>query len=145
MEKDTKKWEQRYENFAKALQKLTQAVEYIRQNIGSGHNETESTWYIRDEILKDGLIYRFKFTHEMASNTIRDFAEAHGSYGIKGSKDATREALKYKLIDNGEVWIDMVMSRTNAYSADEIYSRIMTDYYPAFTYLAKNLESAMSR
>ena len=102
MRKDIR-WEQRFSNFIKALHKLTQAINYIDDNI-----EAENVEYILDEIIKEGLIQRFEYTHELAWNVMKDYAEYQGNFDIKGSRDATQEAFKMKIISDGETWMDMI-------------------------------------
>jgi nucleotidyltransferase substrate binding protein (TIGR01987 family) len=140
MEELDTRWTQRFSNFKKALTKLTEAVKYIKDR------ETKESSSILDEILKEGLIQRFEYTHELAWNVMKDFAEYQGNFEIKGSRDATREAFKMKLISNGEVWMDMISNRNRSShtydeeTAKEIYNKIITDYYPAFLEFSENME-----
>lgn len=139
MEKDTR-WQQRFSNFTKALHKLTQAVEYIQkthdiEGLSDCQDELED---VLDEIIKEGLIQRFEYTHELAWNVMKDYAAYQGNANVGGSRDATREAFQLKLITDGEVWMDMIGSRNrtshtyNDETADEIYLKILSAYYPAF-------------
>lgn len=140
MEELDTRWTQRFSNFKKALTKLTEAVKYIKDS------ETKESSSILDEILKEGLIQRFEYTHELTWNVMKDFAEYQGNFEIKGSRDATREAFKMKLISNGEVWMDMISNRNRSShtydeeTAKEIYNKIITDYYPAFLEFSENME-----
>ena len=54
----TIRWQQRFNNYRKALVKLTQAVELLSDRI-----EREEAV---DELLQEGLIQRFEYTHELA-------------------------------------------------------------------------------
>ena len=54
----TIRWQQRFNNYRKALVKLTQAVELL-----SGQFDREEAV---DELLQEGLIQRFEYTHELA-------------------------------------------------------------------------------
>jgi nucleotidyltransferase substrate binding protein (TIGR01987 family) len=90
------RWQQRFSNYKKALKKLQEAVEYITEN--TGNSET-----VLEEIVNEGLVQRFEYTHELAWNLMKDYAEYQGNNSIGGSRDATREALNLKLIENGEV------------------------------------------
>jgi nucleotidyltransferase substrate binding protein (TIGR01987 family) len=93
---------------------------------------------VLDEILMDGLIHRFKYTHELAWNVMKDYAEYQGNNNVGGSRDATREALQLKIIENGEIWMDMIQSRNktthtyNEATANEIYTKIIDQYFPLF-------------
>jgi nucleotidyltransferase substrate binding protein (TIGR01987 family) len=146
MEQDVR-WEQRFSNFVKALQKLTRAVEYIRQHLINDDEDLDDTL---DEMIKEGLIQRFEYTHELAWNVMKDYAIYQGNTQIGGSRDATREAFQLKLISNGSIWMEMIGSRNqtshtyNEEIADEIYSRILNEYYPAFLDFQRNMEEKRS-
>ena len=106
--------------------------------------------FVLDEMIKEGLIQRFEYTHELAWNVMKDYAAYQGNANVGGSRDATREAFQLKLISNGKVWMDMIGSRNktshtyNEETADEIYSRILNEYYPAFLEFQKNMEAKRS-
>lgn len=145
MEEKDMRWEQRFSNYRKALLKLSQAIKFITESkIGIGVTSIEG------EIIKEGLIQRFEYTHELGWNVMKDFAEYQGNFEIKGSRDATREAFQMKLITQGEVWMDMILNRNksshtyNEETANEIYQKIMKDYYPAFLEFAVNMEKLAS-
>lgn len=151
MEQDIR-WEQRFSNFVKALDKLSQAVEYVKNNISDenkagNQNELEE---VLDEIVKEGLIQRFEYTHELAWNVMKDYAAYQGITGIGGSRDAAREAFQLQLVSDGHVWMDMINSRNqtthtyNEETADEIYNKIMNEYYPAFLEFKDNMEAKRS-
>ncbi|HET8837972.1 MAG TPA: nucleotidyltransferase substrate binding protein [Flavobacteriaceae bacterium] len=138
MEQDIR-WEQRFSNYVKALRKLSQAVEYIKNNFKNADPIDNSDLNsVMDEIIKEGLIQCFEHTHELAWKVMKDYELFQGNTSIGGSRDATREAFQLKLISNGHIWMDMIGSRNktshtyNEETADEIYSKILIDYYPAF-------------
>jgi nucleotidyltransferase substrate binding protein (TIGR01987 family) len=135
------RWRQRFSNFSKALAKLTQAVEYIEQQAKEERQkplDDSELDYVLDEIIKEGLIQRFEYTHELSWNVMKDYAFYQGNSSIQGSRDATREALQYQIITDGKIWMDMISSRNktshtyNEATADEIYFKIIDSYYPAF-------------
>lgn len=134
------RWEQRFSNFVKALKKLSQAVNYIEQSVESDKKE------VLNEIIKEGLIQRFEYTHELAWNVMKDYAYYQGDASVGGSRDATREAFQLKLVSDGKVWMDMIASRNktshtyNEDTADEIFSKILKDYYPAFLEFEKKMK-----
>ncbi|MBN3582850.1 nucleotidyltransferase substrate binding protein [Algoriphagus aestuarii] len=147
------RWEQRFSNFVKALLKLSQAVEYINQNFLQEDEPIDNSdlGYVLDEMIKEGLIQRFEYTHELAWNVMKDYAIYQGNTNVGGSRDATREAFQLKLVSDGKVWMDMIGSRNktshtyNEETADEIYSKILNEYYPAFLEFQKNMEAKRSR
>jgi len=139
------RWEQRFNNYAKALRKLCQAVEYLENEITDKPEEE-----IPDEILKEGLIQRFEYTYEMAWNVMKDYARYQGNAEIGGSRDAIRFAFASELIANGEIWMDMIKSRiktTHTYNEEivnEIYTKIIYDYYPAFLQFKNKMAAKLS-
>jgi len=106
--------------------------------------------FVLDEMIKEGLIQRFKCVHELAWNVMKDYATYQGNTNVGGSRDATKEAFQLKLISDGKVWMDMIGSRNktshtyNEEIADEIYSKILNDYYPALLEFQKNMEMKRS-
>ncbi|GHV82975.1 nucleotidyltransferase [Spirochaetia bacterium] len=129
MEQDVR-WKQRFSNYKSALAKLSDAVKYINATTDE-HNA------VLNEIVKEGLIQRFEYTHELAWNVMKDYALYQGNNTIGGSRDATREALSLKLMDNGDIWMDMIRSRNetshtyNSETAEIVVSKIVNDFYPA--------------
>ena len=137
------RWKQRFENFQKAFQKLVEAVTYIKNNDSKAE-------VVLDEIIKEGLIQRFEYTHELAWNVMKDYATYQGNTTVGGSRDATREAFQLQLMSDGAVWMDMIGSRNktshtyNETTADEIYFKILNVYFPAFLEFKKNMEQKIS-
>lgn len=147
MEKDIR-WEQRFTNFNKALKKLIQAMDYINHNFLNQDEPIDDSdlGFVLDEIIKEGLIQRFEYTHELAWNVMKDYAAYQGNSTVGGSRDSTREAFQLHLISDGKVWMDMIGSRNktshtyNKNTADEIYGKILKEYYPAFLEFQKTME-----
>lgn len=96
--------------------------------------------------MKGGLIQRFEYTHELAWRVMKDYIAYQGNSNIAGSRDATREAFQIKLISDGEIWMDMIGSRnktSHTYdesTADEIYLKVLNDYYPQFTAFERTMQ-----
>lgn len=145
------RWTQRFSNYVKALDKLRQSVEYINHNlINKADEPIEDEKNVLGEMIKEGLIQRFEYTHELAWNVMKDYAAYQGNSNIGGSRDATREAFQLNLITNGQVWMDMISSRNktshtyNEVTANEIYGKILNDYYPALLEFKKVMEEKIS-
>jgi nucleotidyltransferase substrate binding protein (TIGR01987 family) len=119
------RWIQRFNHFTKALSQLGEAVALAQERPLS-------------KLEEQGLIQAFEFTHELAWNTLRDFLESRGVQNLYGSKDSTRAAFKAGLIENGEVWMDMIQSRnltSHTYdetTAAQIVSAIRNSYFAEF-------------
>lgn len=132
------RWEQRFNNFNKAFQKLSEAVLRIKKEYYSNGELDRVKFLEGDDLIKEGLIQRFEYTHELAWNVLKDFLEVRGVSGLFGSRDATREAFDVELITDGKIWMDMINSRNktshtyNEEIADEIFVKILEEYYHAF-------------
>jgi nucleotidyltransferase substrate binding protein (TIGR01987 family) len=131
------RWLQRFQNYQKALAQLTQAVDLSRQRELS-------------KLEQQGLIQGFEYTHELAWNTLKDFLEARGAAAIFGSRDTTRAAFTAGLIDQGEVWMQMIQSRnqsTHTYNEEmmtQIVTAVIQTYMAEFTKLQSKFEQLRS-
>jgi nucleotidyltransferase substrate binding protein (TIGR01987 family) len=132
--KDDIRWLQRFNNYLKAFRELEDAVGISKSRELS-------------KLEKQGLIQGFEYTHELAWNVLKDYLEEQGHIGLIGSKDSCREAFKRGLIDDGEVWMDMIKKRNltshtyNQELADEVISAILHSYYPAFALFVRNFST----
>lgn len=128
-EKQDVRWLQRFSNYRKALVKLGKAVDIVSSQM----EEDEEI----DELLEEGLIQRYEYTHELAWNVMKDYAEYQGITGLFGSKDAIRQTLKAGLIDD-ENWMRSISDRNlTSHNYDEdtakaIIKNITEVYYPLF-------------
>jgi nucleotidyltransferase substrate binding protein (TIGR01987 family) len=119
------RWKQRFSNFNRALQTMTEAVDLAGQRDLS-------------RLEQQGLIQGFEFTHELAWNVLKDYLEDQGFIQIVGSKNATRTAFKNELISEGEVWMDMIKARNlsshtyNSEISEAIVDDILNRFYSAF-------------
>ena len=107
-----KRFEERKEDLKKAANKLNEALRGDASDL---------------EI--DGILHRFEFTFELAWKTMKDCLEEQGIVGNIGSpREIIKEAFSVGLIDNGEVWIDMMLSRNElSHLYDEETSRKIYD------------------
>lgn len=124
------RWKQRFNNYRRALQTFVNAVQLAQSRDLS-------------ELEQQGLIQSFEFTHELAWNVLKDYLEDQGFSGLVGSKDATRMAFKYGLIEQGEAWMSMIKARnqtSHSYDhtiAQAVIEAIMQQFYPAFLSMAQ--------
>jgi nucleotidyltransferase substrate binding protein (TIGR01987 family) len=147
------RWVHRFSNYIKALDKLIEAVDYIRENLTLEKYDPShpGRYEIMDQIIKEGLIQRFEYTHELAWNVMKDYAVYQGISNVGGSRDSTREGFRLGLISNGEIWMEMLASRNitshtyNEKTAEEILQKILNDYYPAFLEFRNNMDSRKNR
>jgi nucleotidyltransferase substrate binding protein (TIGR01987 family) len=69
---------------------------------------------------------------------MKDYFNYQGNADIRGSRDATREAFKVELIEDGKGWMDMIQSRnltSHTYNEDiaiEIADKTVEVYYELF-------------
>jgi nucleotidyltransferase substrate binding protein (TIGR01987 family) len=98
MENKDIRWIQRFNNYKKALVQLKEAMTLMEKRELS-------------KLENQGVIQSFEFTHELAWKTLKDFLENRGNTNIYGSKDATREAFQLGLLENGDAWMQMIVSR----------------------------------
>ncbi|MDR3110943.1 MAG: nucleotidyltransferase substrate binding protein [Planctomycetaceae bacterium] len=126
------RWKQRFDSYVDALATLDRIV-----------NITEKRPLSEPETL--GLIQAFEFTHELAWKLFKDYYEEKGFQNVVGSKDATRLALRENLIENGDVWMQMITSRNrsshtyDSVTADEIARLILDTYVFEFRTLQNKL------
>ena len=97
MENQDIRWKQRFEHYRNALKLLNIAVAMDFEKM--------------DDLQKEGFVQRFEFTHELSWKLMKDYLNYQGNFEINGSRDAIREAFKVGLIQNGEVWMEMIKSR----------------------------------
>jgi len=101
------RWKQRFQNYKKALVTMKNAAE-----LASSRELTD--------LEKQGVIQGFEFTFELAWNVMKDYLEEKGITGIIGSKDTVRHAFNKGLIEDGQIWMDMIESRNiSSHSYDE--------------------------
>jgi nucleotidyltransferase substrate binding protein (TIGR01987 family) len=124
-ENNNVRWKQRFKNYQKALNTLSDAVALA--------NKRELS-----NLEKQGLIQGFEFTHELCWKTIKDFFKDKGKQDIYGSKDATKEAFQTGLIHQGEIWMEMIESRNlsshtyNNEISEDIVAKIIDHYFALF-------------
>jgi nucleotidyltransferase substrate binding protein (TIGR01987 family) len=129
------RWEQRFNNFQKALTLLKKFIDKEELN----------------ELETQGLIKAFEYTYELAWNTMKDFLEYQGQADIFGSRNAIRKSFKLGIIDDGQDWMDMLESRNktshtyNEETAEEISHAVKEVYYFLFQKLKEKLEPLNSR
>ena len=107
-----KRLNERFQNFSNALKRLE-----------------EATQEVPSEIVIDGTIQRYESTFELAWKTMKDYLEYNGIVNdIASPRGIIQQAYASKVIDNGEIWIQMMLDRNSlSYLYDEKKSRIIYD------------------
>ena len=126
-----KRFEERKEDLKKATNKLNEALKEEATNL---------------EI--DGILHRFEFTFELAWKTMKDCLEDQGIVSrIKTPREIIKEAFAAGLIENGEIWMDMMISRnelSHLYDEEtsrEIYDDIKEKYILEINKLVQKLDN----
>lgn len=120
------------------LQKLSEACKRLKEAV----NEYEQ--YPMSSI-RDGAIQRFEFCTELAWKSTREYLCEQGFTDINSPKQVMKTAFSSGLIDNGDVWIDILNSRnltSHVYdeaTADKIFDNIKNFYLAEFEKLIKRL------
>ena len=129
---DDIRWLQRFANYTKALQSLSDAAALASERPLS-------------KLEQLGLIQTFEFTRELAWNVLKDYLEQQGIFGLIGSRDASRSGFQNGLVTDGEAWMDMIKARNltshtyNPEVADSVTRDILIRFYPAFAALQQRL------
>jgi nucleotidyltransferase substrate binding protein (TIGR01987 family) len=127
------RWKQRFQNYKKALLTITNAVE-----LAASRNLSD--------LEKQGLIQGFEFTFELAWNVMKDYLDEQGITDIIGSKNAVRHAFNKGLIEDGQVWMDMINGRnisSHTYdeeTADTLVEKIINDFYAPFKEFERKIQ-----
>lgn len=111
------RWKQRFQNFEKALKHLEEAL--FKTDLS--------------DLEKAGVIQIYEFTFELAWKTLKDFLEDR-QVVVKFPKDTIKEAFKYEVIDDGDLWMDMLekrnlMSHTYNETAAALAFKIINEQY----------------
>lgn len=129
---DEIRWQQRFQNYQKALGQLTSALAEYDQHAPA--------------LVKEGILQRFEFTHELAWKVLKDYLEYEGHQGITGSRSASRLAFSIGLVADGQVWMDMLESRNRTLHTyderilEQEFTKVQQAYAPALTELAVTLQ-----
>lgn len=128
-------WQITFSNYKKALSLLKAGV--------------HDYGFYPESIIKNGIILRFEFTHELAWKVLKDYLLYEGIQNVTGSRSATREAFKIGVISEGQKWMEMIESRNNTvhtYNENILkveYDKIINQYFPLFIDLQTKMKSLL--
>jgi len=124
----------KYEDLKNAFQRLEEAV-----------NKP-----LLDDIVIDAVIQRFEFTFELAWKVMKDYLEYQGiNQSANGPRDCIKEAFKINLIENGDEWIEMLISRnltSHIYDKDtaqKIFNDIKQKYIKLINEFIKEMNNIL--
>lgn len=89
------RWKQRFSNFKKAFEKFEKAI---------------SEFDGLSDLSKEGLVQRFEYTFELSWLTMKDYLEEQG-IEANFPREVIKNAFHYAIIEDGEVWMDMLEKR----------------------------------
>jgi len=89
------RWKQRFQNFEKAFMQLQSSVLSADD---------------LSDLEKEGMIQRFEYTFELAWKTLKDYLSFQG-IEVKFPREVIKEAFSAELIEDGEIWLDMLEKR----------------------------------
>ena len=118
------RWKQRFQNFDRAFTLLRQALEHGPAAL--------------NQLEKEGTIQRFEYCFELAWKTLKDYLEAGGLvFAVVTPRQILKDAFGAKVIDDGQVWIDMLDHRNllshtyNLQTFDEAVEAVCARYLAA--------------
>jgi nucleotidyltransferase substrate binding protein (TIGR01987 family) len=132
METTTPRWQQRFENFNKALANLS---------LATSTHESKPT----DVLVRIAVIKTFEITFELGWKTLKDYLDFNG-VDVKLPREVLKQAFANGLVPDGQVWINMLDDRNlmaRTYDDERALLAIVhicTDYLPAIKALQLFLE-----
>ena len=124
---------QRFENFTRALDRLREALAIPEDEIS--------------DMERESLVQRFHYTFELAWQVLADALEREGvALDVATPRRAVREAFATGLLDDGQIWFDMIEDRNRTvHTYDEtrleaVVANVRARYFAAFK--ALHAESA---
>ena len=132
------RWQQRFENFDRALSLLNDAL----SRGPSALNQLE----------KEGAVQRFEYTLELAWKTVKDYLEQSGVVlSAVTPRQVIKDAFAARILDDGQTWIDMIDHRnllSHTYDAakfEEAVDAIHGRYLAAFAQVRDLLGAQKNR
>lgn len=126
---DTERLQERIADYLKALDQLAKAAQQPK-----------------DEFLRDSVIQRFEFTHEIAWKMLKLRLEAEYVF-VRTPRETLQAALQAGLIDDGNAWSDLQKMRNltshtyNEQLADDVYTYVVERAVTLFRQLAEKATS----
>ena len=145
------RWEKSFNSYVRALERLSDAVRHCEEARHRVERSNDLEEEKRFNTLKAGLIKFFECVLELSWKTMKDYMKFLGAKKTGKSKNIFDKAFKKNLIDDKEVWIDMVDSRNETAhdyeekKVDVIYEKIINDYYPAFMEMKKTFDEIYNK
>jgi nucleotidyltransferase substrate binding protein (TIGR01987 family) len=129
------RWHQRFENLQRALGQLETAIDAHVEEPGN-------------ELIGIALIKAYEFSFELSWKTLKDLLHYNG-IDANLPREAIKQAFAYELIDEGQIWIDMLEQRNlmaHTYDqsrAEKAIALVVDRFWPALRRLREQLEKRL--
>ena len=117
------RWKQRFQNYEKAFNRLSRAIEIVRITPD-------------DDLLQSGLVQTYEYTFELAWKTLKDYLEMEG-FLLRSPRETIRQGFQSGYITNAENWLQVLADRNLAVHIydDEIIARVLKDIYERYFFI----------
>lgn len=125
------------------IEQLETAFQSLKIIINAYSNEEEG---IVKDGLRDGIIQRFEFCTELSWKLMKKYLDENLMIVEYSPRSVVKEAYKQKLIDDGEVWLDILEDRnltSHTYdenTANRIKDNIINNYIDMFEKFIKRIK-----
>jgi nucleotidyltransferase substrate binding protein (TIGR01987 family) len=125
MESKDIRWQQRFQNFERALRSLEEALAIEQPDV----------------VQRAGLIQFFEITFELAWKLLKDYLEAQGFTEVKSPRAVLKQAFEVELIVEGHQWLQGLQDRNltahtyNEETAVLVENLVRQTYYPLLSQL----------
>ena len=119
------RWQQRFQNFERALRSLEEALAIAQPDV----------------VHRAGLIQFFEITFELAWKLLKDYLEAQGFVEVKSPRAVLKQAFEVELIAEGHQWLQGLQDRnltTHTYNEETavlVENLVRQTYYPLLSQL----------
>ncbi len=124
------RWQQRFQNFEKAYNRLVTAIERFKQNS-------------EDELILEGLVQTYEFTYELAINTTRDYLvnSGHPLVDVASPRVTIKQALTDSIMTDGTVWMSAIEDRnlTSHTYDEEIAKEVVKNICEKYFFIIEDL------
>lgn len=130
------RWQQRFENFSKALAVLKRTLQRVAGDP-------------QDDILQMALVQAFEFNYELTWKLLKDYLESEGFSDTKSPKQVIRTAYQAGLLDSPELWLQVIEKRNlashsyNSQVLTETVAFIQNEFYPLAAQLQRDFSSRL--
>lgn len=124
------RWIHNYDNFRKSLGLFKINVAFVNE-IYFQHDYKkydyvkDAIWFDMPDLYKQGLVKSFECTFDMAWRLFKDHAEENNKFDIKDYNQSIAYALKQELIQNKQLWKQMIESKTLALYSFQLESAML--------------------